>query len=190
MMVGRLEPAVGWLSRHGVSPDALTLGAVPVAVAAAACLLLSPGAPALLLGVPLLAAVRLGLNLLDGALARRTGRTHARGELYNEIGDRLADIAFLAPVAFLPGADRSLVLLGVIGALFASYAGLVPRAAGADRLYRGVLSKPGRMALVGASAVAALIVGPDAWGPFGPLLLLGTILTAVERIVIAVGRLD
>ena len=109
---------------------------------------------------------------------------HPRGELYNELGDRLADFAFLAPVAFLPGADRTIVLLGVAGAIFASFAGVVPRAAGGDRIYRGVLSKPGRMILLAVFAVAAFIVGPEAWGPFGPMLLVGTILTAVERIVV------
>jgi CDP-diacylglycerol--glycerol-3-phosphate 3-phosphatidyltransferase len=189
-IVRGLEPVVGWLARAGVRPDAVTLAAVPVGVVAGGCLLLSPTVPALLLAVPILAILRLVLNLLDGALARQTGRTHARGELYNELGDRLADIAFLAPVAFLPGANQAAVLLGVVGTVLASFAGLVPRAAGGERIYRGILSKPGRMALLSVFAVAALVVGPTAWGPFGPLLLIGTILTAVERIVVGIRRLD
>ena len=184
-----LEPVVSGLARLGVSPDAVTLAAIPIGVLAGALLLLSPTVPAVLLVVPVLAALRLILNLLDGALARRTGRMHPRGELYNELGDRLADVAFLAPVAFLPGADRTTVLLGVAGAIFASFAGLVPRAAGGDRIYRGILSKPGRMILLAVFAVAAFIVGSEAWGPFGPLLLVGTILTAVERIIVAIRRL-
>jgi len=187
-ILGRLEPILARLDRAGVSPDALTLAAVPVGIAGGACLLLSPTAPVLLLVVPLVAAARLLLNLLDGALARRTGRTHPRGELYNELGDRLADIALLAPVAFLPGAQRETVLLGVVGAVFASLAGLAPRAAGGERLYRGILSKPGRMALLSAFAVGAFILGPEAWWPFGPLLLVGTALTAAERIAVAIRR--
>ena len=184
-----LEPVVARLERLGVSPDAVTLAAIPLGGVAGALLLLSPTAPVVLLAVPVLAALRLILNLLDGALARRTGRMHPRGELYNELGDRLADIAFLAPVAFLPGADRTTVLLGVAGAIFASFAGVVPRAAGGDRIYRGILSKPGRMVMLGVFAVAVFIVGPEAWGPFGPVLLVGTILTAVERIVVGMRRL-
>jgi CDP-diacylglycerol--glycerol-3-phosphate 3-phosphatidyltransferase len=188
-IVRGLEPIVEWLARAGVSPDAITLAGIPVGVVAGGCLLLSPTMPPLLLAIPPLAALRLVLNLLDGALARRTGNTHPRGELYNELGDRLADIAFLAPVAFLPGASQPIVLLGVVGAVFASVAGLAPRAAGGDRLYRGILSKPGRMALLSVFAVAVFVAGSAAWGPFGPLLLAGTILTAVERIVIGVRRL-
>jgi CDP-diacylglycerol---glycerol-3-phosphate 3-phosphatidyltransferase len=188
-IVRGLEPLVDRLARAGVSPDAVTLAAVPVGVVAGGCLLLSPTVPPILLAIPVLAAVRLVLNLLDGALARRAGRIHPRGELYNELGDRLADIAFLAPVAFLPGANQASVLLGVVGAVFASVAGLAPRAAGGERLYRGILSKPGRMVLLSIFAVAVLVVGPGAWGPFGPLLLVGTVLTAVERIVVGVRRL-
>ena len=184
-----LEPLIERLARQGVSPDAVTLAAIPVGIAAGALLLLSPAAPVALLGVPVLAALRLALNLIDGALARHTGRIHARGELYNELGDRIADVAFLAPVAFLPGADRTTVLLGVAGALFASFAGVAPRAAGGERIYRGILSKPGRMILLAAFSFGVFLLGPNAWGPFGPVLLVGTILTAAERIIVGVRRL-
>lgn len=189
-IVGGLAPVIDGLGRRGITPDAVTLSAVPVGIAAGCCILASPAGPALLLLVPFLAALRLILNLIDGALARRTGRTHARGEFYNEVGDRLTDLAFLVPVAFVPGADRTLVLLGALGAVLASFAGLATRAAGGERSYRGILSKPGRMVLVGAFSVAAFVIGPSAWGPFGPLLLIGTALTALERIVVGIRRLD
>jgi CDP-diacylglycerol--glycerol-3-phosphate 3-phosphatidyltransferase len=188
-IVGGLGPVVAWLARRGVSPDAVTLAAIPVAVVGGACLLLSRSVPGLLLLVPLLVAARLVLNLLDGALARTTGRTHPRGELYNEIGDRLADLAFLIPVAFLPGADATLVLLGAIGAVLGSFVSVSIRAAGGERTYRGILSKPGRMVLVAVVAVAAFIGGPSAWGWFGPILLIGTVLTIAERLVVGIRRL-
>jgi CDP-diacylglycerol---glycerol-3-phosphate 3-phosphatidyltransferase len=187
----RLVPLVDRLSAAGVTPDQVTLAAVPVAVLAGACLLASPTAPLLLLLVPLLVVVRIVLNLIDGNMARRTGRIHARGELFNEVGDRLADIAFLAPVAFLPGASPQIVLLGVMTGVMASYVGITSKAAGGDRLYGGILSKPGRMALLCVCAVWAAIAAPDttAWTVFGPVLLLGTSLTLLERIVTAVRRL-
>ena len=188
----RLIPIVDRLARAGVTPDQVTLAAVPVAVLAGACLLASTTVPLLLLVVPLLVALRIVLNLVDGNMARRTGRTHPRGELYNEVGDRLADIAFLAPVAFLPGASQQIVLLGVLVGVMASYVGITARAAGGERIYRGVLSKPGRMALLVACSLWAFVAGPadaTAWSAFGLILLAGTTLTLVERIVVAVRRL-
>ncbi len=187
--LARLDPLVGRLAAANVSPDQLTLAAIPVAVIAGACLLASTLSPAWLLAIPVLAVLRLVLNLLDGALARRTGRIHPRGEVFNEVGDRIADIAFLAPVAFLPGASATVVLLGVIGAILASYVGIVAKAAGGERIYRGVLSKPGRMLLISVCSIAVILVGTDVWAVFGVLLLAGTALTLLERIVVAIRRL-
>jgi CDP-diacylglycerol--glycerol-3-phosphate 3-phosphatidyltransferase len=189
VIVARLDGVVERLASAGVSPDTVTLSAVPVAVAGGLALLASRTVAWALLLVPVAVVLRLVLNLLDGALARATGRSHPRGELFNEVGDRLADIAFLAPVAFLPGAQRETVLLGVTGAVLASFVGVTSKAAGADRLYRGILSKPGRMLLLAAFAVAAFVLGPVAWGPFGPLLLTGAVLTTVERVVVAMRHL-
>jgi CDP-diacylglycerol--glycerol-3-phosphate 3-phosphatidyltransferase len=185
----RLTPVVERLQRAGVSPDAVTLAAIPVAVVGGALLLGSPAAPALLLVVPFVVALRLLLNLLDGQLARRTNRAHPRGELFNEVGDRLADAALLAPVAFLPGAQPETTLLGVAAALLASDIGVASKAAGGDRIYRGVLSKPGRMVLLAVFCVLVFALGPAAWWWFGPLLLLGASLTVVERLYLAIRRL-
>lgn len=188
----RLVPLVDRLAKAGVTPDQVTLAAVPVAVLGGACLLLSPSVPPVLLLVPVLVVVRIVLNLVDGNMARRTGKIHPRGELYNELGDRLADVAFLAPVAFLPGASPQIVLLGVLVGVMASYVGITAKAAGGERIYRGILSKPGRMTLLVICSLWALIAGPadtTAWAVFGPILLIGTVLTLLERIVVAVRRL-
>lgn len=188
-IVARLEGIVGRLAAAGVPPDAVTLAAVPVAALGGLALLASPSVPAALLLVPVLAGLRLVLNLLDGALARETGRSHPRGELFNEVGDRVADGCFLVPVAFLPGAWPPVVLLGVAASFLASYIGVVTRAAGGSRLYDGILSKPGRMVLLALFSVAAFVVGRVAWGVFGPILLIGATLTAIQRTISAVREL-
>jgi phosphatidylglycerophosphate synthase len=188
-IVGRLGGVVDRLAAADVSADAVTVAAVPVAVLGGLALLASPNLPALLLLVPLTAGLRLLLNLIDGALARATGRSHPRGELLNEVSDRLSDVAFLVPIAFLPGAQRETVLLGVTAAVLASFVGVASRTAGGERPYVGLLSKPGRMALVAGFAITAFLVGPAAWGPFGPILVVGATLTAIERLVVALRRL-
>jgi CDP-diacylglycerol--glycerol-3-phosphate 3-phosphatidyltransferase len=188
-IAGWLDPAVARLERAGVSPDAVTLAALPVAAIGGAAVLASPGAPALLLLVPVAVTARLVLNILDGALARRTGRMHARGELLNELGDRVADVLLLAPVALIPGAIAPAVWLGVVLAVLASFVSVATKAAGGPRTYRGILSKPGRMVLLAVFAVAALVAGPGAWAWFGPLLAIGAGLTLVERVVLAVRAL-
>jgi hypothetical protein len=45
------------------------------------------------------------------------------------------------------------------------------------------------MALLSVSAITVIAVGPAAWGPFGPLLLIGTSLTLLERVIGAIREL-
>ena len=189
-IVAGLDPLVRALAARGVAPDAVTLSAIPIAAVGGAAIALSPSTPLLLLVVPVAAGLRLGTNLIDGALARATGRSHPRGELLNEVSDRVCDVLLVAPVAVLPAAQPALVLLGVAMAILASFIGVAAKAAGGDRLYGGVLSKPGRMALLAAVALAAFVAGPGAWAWFGPILLAGTSLTAAERLVVGWRRLQ
>jgi phosphatidylglycerophosphate synthase len=168
----------------------VTLSAIPIGAIAGLAILQSPAAPMWLIVVPVAVVLRLVANLLDGALARRTGRTHARGAFLNELGDRTADVVMLAPVAVVPGAFASAVWLGVILGLLASFTSVATQAAGGTRSYRGILSKPGRMVLLAAFAILVLIAGPDIWWPFGPILVVGAALTLAERLVIAILELD
>jgi phosphatidylglycerophosphate synthase len=189
LLIRRLEPLLGWLERHRVSPDVLTLAAIPIGASAGVAILLSPSQPLWLVLIPIAIVLRLVANLLDGALARRTGQVHARGAFYNELGDRASDVLMLGPVAMVPGAIAPAVWLGVVLALLASFTSVATQAAGGTRTYRGILSKPGRMALLAGFSVAVLVLGPAAWGPFGPLLAIGTALTLMERAIVAVREL-
>ena len=182
-VVRGLDPVLAWLERARVDPDALTLAAIPVAAVGGLAVLVSPAIPAALLAVPVAAASRILLNLLDGALARRTARTHPRGAWLNELGDRIGDVLLLAPVAFIPGAIAAAVWVGIVLALLSSFSSVAARAAGGERTYRGILSKPGRMVLLVVFSIAVVILGQGAWAPFGPLLVVGGAATLLERIV-------
>jgi phosphatidylglycerophosphate synthase len=186
-----VAPVARWLVRRGIAPDLVTWAAVPVALVGGICLALSATAPLLLLVVPVAAALRLGLNLLDGMVARESGATHPLGELWNELGDRLADTLFIGGLAFHPQVDPRLASGAVIAAMVASYVGVTARAAGGRRQYGGLMSKPGRMATLGATAPITLITGDPWWLVLGAwVILLGGIATALARIAAARRDLD
>jgi len=178
-----INPLVDVCVARGISADALTIAAVPVAAGGGACLALSDRLPALLLLVPLLAATRLVLNLIDGQVARRTGTSHPWGEVLNELGDRVADVLFIGGLAFVAAIGPFLALSAVVSALLASYAGVTARATGAPRGYGGVMSKPGRMVVLAVAALLAFIVGTSwplvagAW-----VILLGSLVTLAQRL--------
>jgi CDP-diacylglycerol--glycerol-3-phosphate 3-phosphatidyltransferase len=178
-----MRPFEDALISRGISADAVTLSAVPVAALGGLCLALSDSVPALLLLVPLLASIRLILNLLDGLVARRTGTTHAMGELYNELGDRLSDTLFIGGLAFVAAVGPMLAFAAVIMALLASYVGVTARALGAPRQYGGVMSKPGRMIALSIAAPLAWLSG-ESWALVLAtwIILLGSLLTMLQRI--------
>jgi CDP-diacylglycerol--glycerol-3-phosphate 3-phosphatidyltransferase len=197
-----IEPLIAFCVRRRISPDAITAAALPFALIGAAAIVASPAEPALLWLVPLAAAARLICNLIDGAVARRLEISHPRGELLNELVDRLADIVLLGAPLLIAGQSRftlitlvggpgivrelpisvPLVIAGLFGALIASYVGITAKAAGGRRLYHGILSKPGRMTLIAVIAPLSTIVGPEVWAAYGPLLAAGTLLTLLARL--------
>ncbi len=157
-----VRPLVDASLVHGVSADALTLGAVPLAALGGLCLALSDSLPVLLLAVPFLAATRLILNLIDGQVARETGTTHPVGELLNELGDRVSDLLFIGGLAFVAAVGPTLALAAVVAALLSSYAGVAAKAAGVPRQYGGIMSKPGRMIALSVAAPLAFLAA-DSW---------------------------
>jgi CDP-diacylglycerol--glycerol-3-phosphate 3-phosphatidyltransferase len=176
-----IDPLVEACVRRGIRPDTLTLLAIPAAALGGAAILTSQIVPASLVLVPVAVAARLVLNLLDGAVARRTGLSHPRGELYNEVGDRTCDVLLLGAPALLPGVDGRAVLVGLLLAVLASYVGIATRAAGGPRLYQGILAKPGRMFLLAVAAPLSLLAGPVAWDAYAVVLVVGAGLTLAAR---------
>jgi CDP-diacylglycerol--glycerol-3-phosphate 3-phosphatidyltransferase len=170
--------------RAGVSADSLTLLAIVVSLAAGVAIALSPTVPWLLLLVPLAATARLVCNLLDGGVARRTGTSSPRGELLNEVGDRVSDVAFLVAPLAVEGVLTVVVVAALVAALLSSLVGIAARAAGGPRLYGGILSKPGRMAVVAIAAVV-ILVGADPAGTWTlalAVLAIGAGLTFAMRL--------
>ena len=179
-------PLVDASVKHGVSADALTIAAIPLAALGGLCLALSDSMPVLLLVVPLLAATRLILNLIDGQVARETGTAHPMGELLNELGDRVSDLLFIGGLAFVATVGPTLALAAVVAALLSSYTGVAAKAAGVPRQYGGIMSKPGRMITLSVAAPLAFIVA-DGWPLLAAawVILVGALITLVQRLLAA-----
>src|SRR5215510_13335399 len=90
-----LEPVGQGLHRAGVTADGLTLIGMVLAIGTA--LLIADGH--LLLGV--LGVILCGLpDILDGSVARQSGRAGPRGAFFDSVCDRVADAALFIGVAW------------------------------------------------------------------------------------------
>jgi archaetidylinositol phosphate synthase len=149
-----------------VDPDVFTWLSLVAALAGGVLFWLSGPTPAGL-NLLLLAFVCVGLNsildLLDGKVAKLSGRASLRGDFLDHAVDRMSDVALLAGVAFSPWVHPGLGLLAVAGTLLASYMGTQAQAVGLKRNYGGVLGRADRMVLLLVIPIAEYLVRALDW---------------------------
>ena len=177
----RIEPvlnkAARFLSEKKITPNQLTLSGLGVSLLAG----WAYSGGLFLLGFLLLIAAGAG-DLLDGPLARLTGKTSRFGAFLDSTVDRYSDFFLFGGVAYYFAAGESwglfLTSLGVIlGSFATSYA-----KARAESLIAscpvGIFERPERMLLLGVGSLIPLTL-PWMLG----ILLVGTHATAIQRIV-------
>jgi archaetidylinositol phosphate synthase len=159
------KPFLGW------SPNQLSGVAVGLAGAAAAlAVLVRWTTPLLFLPVGLLIFFAGVFDVLDGAVARRTGKTSVRGDFLDHVLDRYADVLILLGLALSAYANPFLALLALVSLLLTSYMGTQAQAVGAGRLYAGLLTRADRLLILAAAAFLEFDLSlPWPWAPTAPL---------------------
>lgn len=140
------------LAKAGVHPDVVSYGSIAASAAAALCFWQAGSAPWLLLVAPLFCHLRLYLNMLDGMVALESGKASLRGEIVNELPDRVSDIVIFVGVAHGGLASPFSAYWAAIMAVMTAYVGVLGQAVGARREYGGLMSKPWRMVVLHAGA--------------------------------------
>lgn len=186
-----ISPLARFLLRLGVTPDAVTLTGT-IGTCAAALWLAPQGR---LIAAALIVTVFALCDLLDGTMARMSGRTTRFGAFFDATLDRISDACVFGAVA-LYFAGPGDMMLGQAAALYCLIAGTTVSYARAKAEALGFTARVGmmeradRLVVLGIAGIAAdLLERPAvlAWG----LVFLGllTTVTVVQR-VLAVRRQD
>lgn len=137
----------------GVSPDAISYLSIIAAIGAAVCFWKSTEHRSLLVVAPLLCFLRLWFNMLDGMVAVAAGKASLRGEIVNDLPDRLSDLIIFVGVAHSGWMHHPILgYWAAISALLTAYVGLFGQAIGAGRQFGGLMSKPWRMVVLGVGS--------------------------------------
>ncbi|HXY47380.1 MAG TPA: CDP-alcohol phosphatidyltransferase family protein [Thermoplasmata archaeon] len=163
--VARLAiPFLGW------SPDRLSWTAVGFAVAAAIlAATVRWTTPLLFLAVAALIFLAGLFDVLDGAVARKTGRTSVRGDFLDHVLDRYADLVLVLGIAISTYANPIVALLALVSLLLTSYMGTQAQAVGQGRLYGGLLSRADRLVVLMAATFFEFDFSlPWPWAPSEP----------------------
>ncbi|HEX4579283.1 MAG TPA: CDP-alcohol phosphatidyltransferase family protein [Candidatus Dormibacteraeota bacterium] len=172
----RIVPALRLL---GFTPNALTL--IGLAICAASAVLVATG---YLIAGGILLLLASGFDILDGAVARVTGKVYRYGAFLDSTSDRYAEsFTYIALLWYftetLPGRhviEPMLVILALTGSLLVSYVRARAQSLGfvCDG---GIFARPERVVLT----VIGLLVPPLLFGCLVTLAVL-TNVTAVQRI--------
>jgi CDP-diacylglycerol--glycerol-3-phosphate 3-phosphatidyltransferase len=173
------------LARTRVSPNALTAAGVSLCLAAAALIPFEHRNPWLYLW---LAAALFGagsiLDILDGALARRSGKDSPFGAFLDSMSDRVGEAAVLAALAIVFAQDGNRIAIAFcFAALTGSFLVTYARAKAELLGFRGDVGLGSRAERV-AVISAALTAGP--WVPlqwFVYFLTAAAWLTVLQRIL-------
>ena len=106
----------GWLSRRGVRPNTISVAGMIAGILAGAALAATSYWPeaaryAWIIGAVLI-QVRLLANMFDGMVAVETKQMSSLGELYNEVPDRVSDVATLVGLGYAAGSNITLGYCG------------------------------------------------------------------------------
>lgn len=170
-----LKPLVNALHAQGVTANQVTLAAVALSFIGGAIIAWKPDETWPLLLLPLVLLVRMGLNAIDGMLARDFAQQSKLGAMLNELGDVISDAALYLPLAWLPMAYAPLVVGIVILSILSEMTGVVAVQIGARRQYQGPMGKSDRAFWLGAMGFALGVgTAPGNWinWLFGVMLFL------------------
>src|SRR5438067_3216944 len=131
--------------RFNIHPDTISYASVVAAAMAAVSFWKSGMHPWLLFVAPLFCYLRLWFNMLDGMVALAAVKASWRGEILNDLPDRISDVLIFAAVAHSGWMNPFVGYWAAIFALLTAYVGMFGQAVGVQREFSGVMSKPWRM---------------------------------------------
>jgi CDP-diacylglycerol--glycerol-3-phosphate 3-phosphatidyltransferase len=172
------DPIVSPLAAIGVTPNMISVAGF-VGNVAAACL--AAGGEFVAAGIVMLAFS--ALDLLDGALARKTGTVTKFGAVFDSVLDRLSEAAVLAGLLYhyseAGDATLEIVLIyaAVVGSIMVSYVRARAEGIGLE-LREGLFTRAERVLLLGVALIIGSVAIPWALG----ILAVLSNATAIQRV--------
>jgi phosphatidylglycerophosphate synthase len=122
--------ATNWSVRTGIPADAISYLSILAAFFAAFGFWKAKDHPWLLIVASLFCYVRLWFNMLDGMVAIASGKASLRGEIVNDLPDRVSDVIIFSGVAHSGFMNPVIGYWAAIFSLFTAYVGIWGQAIG------------------------------------------------------------
>ena len=144
-----LQPILYALYKMGVTANQLTISAIILSCLMGFGFLTYHTYSQSILIIPFGLFLRMALNALDGMMARQYNMQSQLGEILNEMGDVISDMAIIFPFVILPGINPVIIILFGVLAILNEFAGILSKALGKERRYDGPMGKSDRALVIG-----------------------------------------
>lgn len=153
-----IKPVMDFLHRKKFTPNHVTLLALFGSILTGGYVYVNEGWGYLVV-VPVYLFIRMALNAIDGMMARAYNQQSPLGEVLNELGDVLADLAIFYPLLLKFGMDKHPNLLVVFIALMIinEFVGVLGKAMGGARRYDGPMGKSDRALFFGLLCIVVFL---------------------------------
>jgi len=153
-----IKPVMEFLHRKKFTPNHVTLLALFGSILTGGYVYFNEGWSYLVV-VPVFLFIRMALNAIDGMMARAYNQQSPLGEVLNELGDVLADLAIFYPLLLKFRMDKHPNLLVVFIALMIinEFVGVLGKAMGGARRYDGPMGKSDRALFFGLLCVVVFL---------------------------------
>ncbi len=155
-----LKPLMEFLHKKNLTPNHITLIALLGSILTGIWVHLDSGKSFLWI-VPTYLFTRMALNALDGMMARAFKQQSKLGEVLNELGDVMSDLAIFYPLLIKIGMDKHphYLILFIVLMIINEFVGVLGKAMGGERRYEGPMGKSDRALFFGLLCLGLLFFG-------------------------------
>lgn len=144
--------------RARIHPDVFSYASIAAAAIAAWLFWQSRTHPRFIVIAVAFALLRLWLNMFDGMVALAAGKASRKGEIINDLPDRISDVLIFAGVAHSGWCNAYYAYWVAIAAVIVAYVGLSGQAVGVQRDFSGLMAKPWRIVVLGIGALTTMFL--------------------------------
>ena len=144
-----LMPLLGLLRKCGFTPNVLTVLAIFLSLGLGYVFSEASTNETFYLYVALGLLLRMMLNALDGMMARIYNLQSTTGEILNEVGDIVSDLAIFYPLLLIEELDFGLAFGFITLSIINEFSGVLAKSISGERRYDGPMGKSDRASLVG-----------------------------------------
>lgn len=175
-----LRPVLDGLHRAKISANQITLASVALSFITGGFFWFADSYKIYFLALPIGLLIRMALNALDGMMARVYHQQSKKGEILNEVGDVVSDVAIFFPLIKFEQGSVYIIVAFICISIINEFAGIIAKVISGERRYDGPMGKSDRALLISMYGLFSFFW--SGFAPYGyylfiaaiPLLLLST----------------